>query len=174
MPAFHRLAALAAAIALLAPVTAHALDDDNVAASSKPIALTACNGSEDDTIKPLLCKKQGYDVLATAIDTAFKAALAKAPANVKPLLKRDEVWFDEIILAAGDDGLPDGFADTLRQRAASLGDIASGFGRAGYSGHWANALGQLDLTPADGGAYRLVIETATAYGSDDRSNTCKV
>ena len=75
------------------------------------------------------CEKEGYDALVAAIDTAFAATLAKMPANIKPLLRRDEVWFDEIILAAGDDGLPEDFADTLRQRAAVLTDIAGGFGR---------------------------------------------
>ena len=170
-----RLAALAAAISLLAPVASNAMDDTIAASSNHPTALKACDNSEDDTLKPEACKPAGYDRLVAAIDTAFTATLARTPANIRPLLRRDEVWFDEIILSAGEDGLPEDFADTLRQRAATLADIANGFGRPGYSGHWANALGKLDVTAADGGGYRLAIETRTAYGADDdRRRACKV
>jgi uncharacterized protein YecT (DUF1311 family) len=175
MSASVRLAALAAAMSLLVPVTTHAMDDTIAASSSHPSALKACNGSKDDTLKPAPCKKAGYDTLVAAIDQAFAATAAKAPASIRPLLKRDEAWFDEIILAAGGDGVPGDFSDTLRQRAATLTEIASGFGRPGYSGRWVNALGKLDVTAADAGGYRLAIETLTAYGADDdRRRTCKV
>jgi hypothetical protein len=179
MPAIQRPAALAAAkflfvMSLLAPVTASATDGFTAASSSQPIALKACNGGEDDTLKPEVCKPAGYDKLVADIDKAFAAALAKTPANIRPLLRRDEVWFDEIILAAGDDSLPEDFADTLRQRATTLADIAGGFGRPGYGGHWVNALGSLDVTAADGGSYRLQIATSTAYGTDERRRECKV
>jgi uncharacterized protein YecT (DUF1311 family) len=179
MPATLRLIALAAAsflfvMSLLMPVSARATNDFIAASSSQPIALKACNGGEDDTLKPEACKPAGYDKLVAAIDKAFAATLAKTPANIRPLLRRDEVWFDEIILAAGEDGLPEDFSDTLRQRATTLAAIAAGFGRPGYSGHWVNALGRLDVAAADGGSYRLEIATSTAYGADDRRRECKV
>lgn len=174
MPAFRRFAALAAAMSLLAPVNARAMDDAIAAGSRHPTALKACKGSEDDTLTPALCNKAGYDRLVAAIDTTFTATLAKTPANIRPLLRRDEVWFDEMILAAGEDGLPDDFADTLRRRATTLADIGNGFGRAGYAGHWVNALGKLDVTAADGGGYRLAVEILAVYGADDRRRECKV
>ena len=174
MSASRYLAALAAAMSLLVPVTGHAMDDTIAASSSHPIALKACNNSDDDTLKTEVCKKAGYDKLVAAINQAFTATLAKTPANIMPLLRRDEAWFDEIILAAGEDGLPADFADTLRQRATTLADISNGFGRPGYLGHWVNALGKLNITAANGG-YRLAIETSTAYGSDDdRRRACSV
>jgi uncharacterized protein YecT (DUF1311 family) len=174
MSASVRLAALLAAMSLPVPATTHAMDDTIAASSSHPIALRICRGGADDTLSPAACQKAGYDVLVTAIDTAFTSALSRTPANIRPLLRRDEVWFDEIILAAGEDGLPEDFADTLRQRTATLADIGSGFGRTGYAGHWVNALGKLDVTAMDGG-YRLAIETSTAYGADDdRRRACTV
>jgi hypothetical protein len=36
----------------------------------------------------------------------LQAALAKAPANVRPLLKRDQYWFAEILANAIQDGVP--------------------------------------------------------------------
>src|SRR6201996_6483595 len=173
MSASHYLAALAAAVLLLAPIAGHATDDTIAASSSHPVALKACNNSDDDTLKSETCKPAGYDKLVAAINQAFAATLAKTPANIKPLLRRDEVWFDEIILAAGEDGLPDDFADTLRQRATTIADIGNGFGRPGYLGHWVNALGKLDVTATDGG-YRVAIETLTVYGADDRRKYCEV
>jgi uncharacterized protein YecT (DUF1311 family) len=175
MPASVRLAALAAAISLLVPAAAHAMDDYVAASSSAPTQIKLCNGSDDDPIKPAPCKKEGYDMLVAAIDKAFAAALSQTPANIRPLLKRDEAWFDEIILAAGEDGVPGGFSETLRQRAATLTEIASGFGRPGYNGRWVNTFGRLEVTPADDGTYRLAIETLTAYGADDdRRSACNV
>ena len=175
MPAFHRFAALAAAVSLLAPVIARATDDYLLASSSQPTALKLCRGGADDTLDPAACQKAGYDVLVTAIDTAFTSLLNRTPANVRPLVKRDEFWFDEIILSAGADGLPEDFADTLRQRATTLADIAAGFGRPGYLGHWVNVTGKLDVTAVDAGGYRLAIETRTTYGADvDRRRECKV
>jgi uncharacterized protein YecT (DUF1311 family) len=174
MPAFHRFAALAAATSLLVPVAVRAMDDTITASSSHATALKACKGSEDDTLTPTVCDKAGYDKLVATIDAAFTATLARTPANIRPLLRRDEVWFDEMILAAGEDGLPDDFADTLRQRVATLADIGNGFGRPGYLGHWVNTLGKLDVTAADGGGYRLAVETLTVYGADDRRRECKV
>jgi uncharacterized protein YecT (DUF1311 family) len=173
MPAFHRFAAFAAAMSMLVPFTARATDDTIAASSSHPIALKLCRGGADDALSPDACRKAGYDTLVAAIDTAFAAALNRTPANIKPLLKRDEAWFGEIILAAAEDGLPQDFADTLRQRAAALTDIANGFGRPGFTGHWINALGKLDVT-ADGDGYRLAIETLTVYGADDRTRICNV
>ena len=51
----------------------------------------------------------------------------------------------------------------------------TGFGRPGVSGKWVDAFGTVTVTPADGGAYRLAIETRAVYGSgEDRRRECKV
>jgi hypothetical protein len=91
---------LAVAMALLTPVAADATDDFINASSSAPAAITLCSGGEPLT--PAACKAAGYDKLTGQIDTAFDAARPKAPANVRPLLKRDQVWFNEIIVSAAD------------------------------------------------------------------------
>lgn len=112
------------------------------------------------------------------IDKAFDAALPKLPANVRPLLKRDQAWFNEMIIDAADvladtdeDELKAGFAAALRRRTAALGGLASG--RPGISGNWVNAFGSITLTPTEGGAYHLAADLRGDYGGD-RRRTCKL
>ncbi|WP_271614904.1 lysozyme inhibitor LprI family protein [Bradyrhizobium sp. CCBAU 51627] len=174
MPASFRLALLAAA--LLAPASAQAMDDFLRASSSGPTAMTLCAASSDGgkTEGPSkFCREAGYDKLVAAVDRSFEAALARAPANIRPLFKRDQAWFNEMIGEAADTveqadeaELRDGLADALRRRAATLDDIARGFGRGGLSGAWANALGGVTLTATETGAYRLDAELNSNYGSD--------
>ncbi|PDT85700.1 hypothetical protein CO669_30940 [Bradyrhizobium sp. Y36] len=174
--------ALVTATALFAPITCHAMDDFLRAASSAPTAITLCgeangNGS---AIKPAICQERGYDKLVAAIDKSFDAALARAPVNIRPLLKRDEAWFNEMISQAADtvqevddDELRDNFAATLRQRQVALDEIAGGFGRSGFSGKWANAFGSLTLSPDANGVRHLTIDMKAYYGSD-RHRQCKL
>jgi uncharacterized protein YecT (DUF1311 family) len=96
-------------------------------------------------------------------------------------LKRDQVWFGEIIVSAADSvpqsddtDAQEAFAATLRQRVATLQAIVAGFGRAGVAGRWENAFGNVVVTPADNGAYRIAIETRTVYGTgSDRRRECQ-
>ncbi|MBR0938649.1 lysozyme inhibitor LprI family protein [Bradyrhizobium jicamae] len=172
MPALSRLAAFAAIGSVLAPVSSQAMDNDLLAWSSAPTAIKLC-GDGDNLIKTADCKKAGYDKMVAQVDKAFGEALAGAPANVKPLLKRDQAWFNEMILQAAS-SLPDrsgdearqGFAETLRVRAAVVGEIAANFGRSGLTGAWTNAFGRIAVTPADGGGYRVAADLDSDYGSD--------
>ncbi|WP_420966100.1 lysozyme inhibitor LprI family protein [Bradyrhizobium sp. B120] len=178
MPCSPRLAAAVAAILVLAPGASAAMDDFLRASSSAPTAISLCGAGGDARIKTADCKKAGTDKLVAQIDKAFDAALPKLPANVKPLLKRDQAWFNEMIIDAAEvladtdeDELKAGFAATLRRRAAALEGIASG--RPGLSGNWVNAFGHLTLTPTEGGAYRLAADLRGDYGGD-RRRTCKL
>jgi len=181
MPISPRLVTLAAVISVLAASAAHAVDDFSSASSSAPMAFKLCGG-EGAPIKTAVCKETGYDKLVDPIDKAMAAAAAKAPANIRPLLKRDQAWFNEIIVNAAESvaeadefDMRDEFGATLRQRAAMLEAVASGFGRPGLSGKWANAFGNIAVTPADNGAYNLAIETRSVYGSgSDRRRECKI
>ncbi len=182
MSVAHRLTALAVALSVLTPVATYAMDDFIVASSSTPTAIKLCGDADDHPIKPAACKQAGYDTLVAGIDKAFDAALAKTPATIRPLLKRDQAWFDEIILSAAE-SVPQsdnaderaGFTETLRQRTTTLEAIGNGFGRPGYAGGWVNAFGALVMTPAEGGAYRVAIETRAVYGSgNDHVRQCKV
>src|SRR6201999_577385 len=145
MPVRHRLAALALASTLLAPVAASATDDNYAAAYSSASTLINLCGGNNPTAADA-CKQAGYDKLATQLDRAVQAALAKAPANVKPLLKRDQGFFYEMIISAAED-MPGSdnddtkseFAEMLRQRLAALEKI--GFARSGVSGKWQYAFG---------------------------------
>ncbi|MFX6201644.1 hypothetical protein ABTF50_19800, partial [Acinetobacter baumannii] len=70
--------------------------------SRGPTALTLCSESNSSRVKPAVCTDKGYDTLVAAINGAFDAALARTPANIRPLLKRDQVWFNEMIPGAVD------------------------------------------------------------------------
>jgi uncharacterized protein YecT (DUF1311 family) len=176
MSASHRLAALVLAVACLASAGADAKDDFARAASSGPTQLELC-GDGDAPLKLAACKQGGFDALPAQIDKAFAAAIAKAPANAKPLLKRDQVWFGEIVLSAADTMPQSGngddrqaFVASLRQRVGTLEAIAAGFGRSGIAGRWVNAFGSLNVTPSQDGAYRIAIETHAVYGADDEQH----
>jgi uncharacterized protein YecT (DUF1311 family) len=179
MSASHRLAALALAVACLAPAAASAMDDFVNAISGGPTLIALCG--DDAPVKSAACKELGLAALPEQIEKAFHATLAKTPVNARPLLTRDQVWFAEIVLN-GAESMPqsndpnerEAFAKSLRQRITTLADIAAGFGRSGIAGRWVNAFGSVDVTPADGAAYRIAIETHAVYGTDDeRHRECQ-
>jgi uncharacterized protein YecT (DUF1311 family) len=167
-----RLAALATAVALLASADASAMDDYLIASSSAPTLLKLCG--KDRVLDAANCKARDFDALAGKMDEALQTALAKAPANVRPLLKRDQAWFDEIVVNAAqsmsnsennDD--KDALVARLQQRTATLGSVGPGFGRPGFAGRWVSAFGNVTVTPAEGGAYRLTIDLRSVYSADD-------
>jgi uncharacterized protein YecT (DUF1311 family) len=164
-----RLVAFAAF--LLLPPAVRGADDYNAAYSLAPSVLNLCSGDANSMMKADACRQGGFDKTAAEIDRAFEAALAKAPANVQPLLKRDLGFFRELISSAAED-MPTSekpeerakFSEMLSQRLAALGRIAEGFGRSGVLGKWENAFGNVTLTPAENGAYRLAIDINAVYG----------
>ncbi|MDI1265161.1 MAG: lysozyme inhibitor LprI family protein, partial [bacterium] len=174
-----RLATLAVALCVLAPA-AYAGDDYTAAASRAPTRIKLCGNADGDRIKAAACADAGYDKLVARIDRAFDAALPKAAANIRPLLKRDQVWFNEMILEAADlvvemddADLRANFAEMLQSRAAALEGNAEGFARAGIAGRWSSAFGSIAATPAEGDAYRLAVNVRVNYGSD-RHAECSV
>jgi hypothetical protein len=118
MPARFRLALLAASLAL-ASSTAHAIDDFARASSRGPTAIVLCDDDDSSRIKTAACKEAGYDKLVAAIDKAFDAALAGSPVNVRPLLKRDQAWFNEVIGEAAD-SVPQSDDDETRESFAAI------------------------------------------------------
>ena len=173
MSASHRLAAFAVALSALMPVTVHTMDDFIVPSSSAPTAIKLCGEADGDKIRNAACKESGYDKQVAQIDKAFDTALAKTPATIKSLLKRDQAWFNEMILEAADlvvemndADMRAGFAETLRARLTALQGIADGFGRPGFGGRWASAFGSVAVTPAEDGAYRLAASIKVNYGTD--------
>ena len=181
MPVSRRLATLAIALFVLVPASANALDNHLRAPSSGPTALSLC-GKDDPLASSDACKQTDYDALSAKIEKALQAALTKAPANIRPLLKRDQAWFNEIALSAAepihefdDDEIKEAFVETLRQRVTTLEAIADGFGRAGLAGKWVNTFGSVVVTPMDGGAYRLTFDTRAVYGlGGEGRRSCKV
>jgi uncharacterized protein YecT (DUF1311 family) len=175
MSALRRWAAFAVAATFLIPVAADAFDIDysNAPFSSAPTPLDLC-GSANSLIKPEACKSGDHEKLAAQIEQALQTALARAPATVRPLLKRDQAFFAEMIGAAAEDmpqsENPDDrktFSQMLQRRVSVLQDIANGFGRSGVLGKWADAFGNIAVTPADDGAYRLAIDIDAVYGADN-------
>jgi hypothetical protein len=159
-----RLATLAVALSALVPASANAMDEYLRASSSKSAPIKLCGETDADRIKTALCKEQGYDKLVAQIDEAFDAVLPKAPANIRPLLKRDQAWFNEMILEAADlvvemddADIRTGFSETLQSRVTALESMADGIGRTGFTGRWASAFGGIVVTPAEADAYRLAV-----------------
>ena len=173
-----RLATLAVALSALAPASASAMRILRPS-SSKPMPIKLCGETDADRIKTASARS-GYDKLVAQIDKAFDAVLPKTPANVRPLLKRDQAWFNEMILEAADlvvemdDGdIRAGFAETLQSRAAALESMTDGIGRTGFTGRWTNAFGGIVVTPVEADAYRLADDNRVNYGSD-RHAACTV
>ena len=134
MSVLRHLAAIAVAATFLIPVAADAFDIDysNAPFSSAPTPLDLC-GSANSLIKPEACKNGDYEKPAAQIEQALQTALARAPANVRPLLKRDQAFFAEMIGAAAEDmpqsENPDDrktFSEMLQRRLSVLQDIAGG------------------------------------------------
>jgi uncharacterized protein YecT (DUF1311 family) len=180
MPAAHRLAALTLAIAFLAPVAAAAADSDGTQALSRGATELGLCGEDGGPAMAAPCKQFKLDALASQIEKTLQLALTKASVTARPLLKRDQVWFDEMIInaaetmAEGNDAeAREAFVEMLRQRVTTLEGIAQGFGRAGVAGRWVNAFGALEVTAAEAGAYRLTIDMDSVYGADDELHrTC--
>ena len=180
MPAFRYLANLTVIIACLSPLPASALDEYVRAYSQQPTELELC-GKDSELKSSGACKKTDYGALTRKIEQSLQAALSKTPANARPLLKRDQTWFNEMVLSAAevlpqadDDGeATNAFLDRLRQRAVMLDGMAQGFGRAGVVGRWVNAFGNVTVTAADG-SYRLAIDLNAVYGiGSERRMDCR-
>jgi uncharacterized protein YecT (DUF1311 family) len=175
----YRLAALAVATAILVPASASAAIDEFLRASSSgPTELALCK-ADGELATSGECKKTNFTALTKRIEKSLQAALAKTPANIRPLLKRDQAWFNEMMLSAVetvpevDDEQKEAFVEKLRRRAATLETIALGFGRPGVAGRWINTFGSVTVTPS-GGGYRIAIDTSAAYGAgSDRRRECK-
>ena len=165
------------------PFSCSRVADDGTGAYSKAApTLGLCDGA-NAAISPTVCKENGYDKMSTELDRALAAALARAPANVQPLLKRDQSFFGELVAVAGEE-MPQSqndedrkrFSEILSQRLAALAQITDGFGRSGVLGKWEDVLGRVTVTPADGGAYRLAIDINAVYGpadSEERQWRCQ-
>lgn len=175
MQPLYRVAALALVTAFLGSGAVLADDDDNAPFSSAPTLMPLCGDGRDSA--PLLtgfCNANGYAVLTARLDEAIRAAAPKAPANVRPLLKRDQAFFNEMAtmearetFASDQNGLRRSFEDVLRNRIATLREVGDGFGRSGIGGKWTDAFGRVTVTPVDDDAYRFEADMSSIYGLDD-------
>jgi uncharacterized protein YecT (DUF1311 family) len=152
---------------MLAASAAHA-DDYTLAESKKPTAIAFCHGGQG-TVLPKDC--DALISLAGEIDGALRPALAKVGPLAAPLLKRDQVWFRDMIEALSETALSEDFAPdgrdqveaALQERRKMLDDVAASAGRAGITGRWSNAFGTIEITEAGGGAVHVSVETSSAY-----------
>jgi uncharacterized protein YecT (DUF1311 family) len=174
----RHFAALAIA-AFLAPASARAMDEFLRASSAAPTELKLCQ-PDGELASSGACKQTDFDALTKKIEKSLLAALAKTPANIRPLLKRDQAWFNEVVLNAADslqyrdDEQKEGFVERLHRRATTLDHIAAGFGRTGYAGRWVNTFGSVTVTPIRGG-YRLAIDNSVVYGAgNEPRRECKL
>jgi len=180
MTSLPRLAVLAALATSIMPASASALEDYLRASSVGPTELRLC-GKDSELASSGACRKTDYNALTRSIEKSLQAALAKTPANMRPLLKRDQVWFNEIAQSAAevlpqaeDDEPREAFVEMLRRRAGVLDGIAQGFGRGDIVGRWVNTFGSITVT-LDDGAYRLAIDLSAVYGlGSERRRECKL
>ena len=181
MPCFRPAAALALALlpACMGSAARASSDSSDLAFSGAAALIDLCG--PNSVLTPDACKRGGTDKLVTELDRALQAALIKAPANIKPLLKRDQAWFGEMVASAAEQ-MPDSenpadreaFTKMLRDRVATLGQIQFGFGRAGLIGTWQDAFGSVTVTAAENGAYRVAIATDAIYGTEEQRRwTCQ-
>ena len=83
-------------------------------------------------IPPNCCTRACRDCIAlNRIEKSLQAALSKTPARIKPLLKRDQAWFNAMMLAAsetvfddGDDEQKQAFVEWLRPNTRSTPRVA--------------------------------------------------
>ena len=147
------------------------MDDFVRASSSGPTLLRLCG--KDGPASEATCKAQPYDALAGRMEEALKAALAKAPATTRPLLKRDQAWFNEMLANIAQLMPPDNPDATLialiKQRTETLAGLAPGFGRSGVAGRWLDAFGSVTVTPAANGAYSVSIDTQSDYRAGEET-----
>ena len=164
-----------ALLLVLAAHTARADDDFTLAESKKPTALEFCRTHSE---VPAAIDCDALNKLAGGIEASLKAALAKVGPLAAPLLRRDQVWFREIVERFSETALSESFAADgqdqveamLRARRKLLEEIAASAGRPGITGRWANAFGTIEIAEAADGAARVSVETSSAYtiGEDER------
>jgi hypothetical protein len=180
MSVLRRLAVLTLT-AVLATTAVAAADDDSGAYSGAPTAIELCGG-DDPMAGSDGCTDGSFAKFSTDLDHGLQAALVKAPANVRPLLKRDQYWFAEMLANAIQDGVPrsktqadrEAFTQMLQRRLTTLAQIAQGFGRPGLAGTWEDAFGSVAVTPAENGFYRLAIDTDSGVtGSGESRFRCR-
>ncbi len=174
----------------LAPRPAAADEEWLKASSLRLTPLVPCEAGKA-AAETKACISGELNVFAKRASAALDAALARAEPATRPLLKRDQMWFQEIFdefngqdvddtaTGADDDTLEPGERPITRQevlsrRVEALDAIAKGLGRSGHAGRWQNTFGTVTVSPADSGALRVSIETCTTYGiGSDRRFTCK-
>jgi len=155
-------------ILTLIPLSADANDAFRRAKSLEPTPLRLCG--VDEPLEQLPgCKNGAINDLVRRADGAFQKVLATAGPTATVLLKRDQVWFRELIensVHFGGD-IPDDdsdavdtqernvFAEMLRERIATLEGIR--VAPPGMPGRWENVFATIDVAAAGGGAYRLVL-----------------
>lgn len=187
----HDLPMLAAAAIVVFAAAPACADDAWLKASSQRLTPLAPCEAGKAAVKTKACTSGELDALAKRAKAALEVALARAEPATRPLLKRDQAWFQEIFdefdgqdmddaaTGAEDDTLEPGERpvsrqDILSRRVEALGRIAEGLGRSGFGGSWQSTFGTVTMTPAGGGAMKVAIETLTTYGiGSDRRFTCR-
>ncbi len=170
-----RVAALTLVTAFLGSGAVLADDDDNAPLSSAPTLMPLCgDGTDSAPLGTGFCKASGYDAVTAQLDEAIRAAASKAAANVRPLLKRDQAFFNEMavmeareIFESDQSGMRKPFDEMLRHRIATLREIGDGFGRSGIQGKWVDAFGSVTVASTDDGAHRFEADMSSIYGLDD-------
>lgn len=152
----------------------HALarDDENRSVSSRPTLITLCK-RDDRAGKWPECKSGALDQQAREIEDRLRAVLARMPPLAALLLKRDAVWFREMLEIfteeAGGDGAGnrEHVTERMKSRLDDLDAMLASAGRKSLAGRWANAFGEVQVSVGADGAYSVEASTSADYGTSD-------
>jgi uncharacterized protein YecT (DUF1311 family) len=128
-----------------------------------------------------VCADRELVDLGKAVEARFRALVAQADPLMALLLRRDQVWFTEVLGGGGAakfEGQKDPerlrLKDTLARRLATLNAIKPRAIAAGPAGAWANALASVAVSEAAGGMLRVSLTAKLAYVERDDTLTCSV
>ena len=122
------------------------------------------------------CKSGLLDKLAQRADSVLQEMLGRVAPLVAPLLKRDQVWFNEMTEAfvENSDGDHSQVVERIEARIAALETMTASPPNPGVTGCWVNAFGLVELTPAGDGRYNVVAATRGDYGADiEKRRACR-
>ena len=129
----------------------------------------ACGDTGAATPTPI-CADRELVGLGKAVDARLKSVLAQADSLTALLLRRDQAWFEDILLgedtprfAGQDNPERQRLKHVLEQRLATLGAIKPRAIAATPAGSWANALAAVTATEAGGEALAVTFTARLVY-----------
>jgi uncharacterized protein len=146
-----------------------------------PRAQAAVFGCSGSSVDPPECADRELLGLDKAVDARFDAVVAKADPLTALLLRRDQIWFAEIVTRGftrkferADDPMRLRLKDTLSRRLETLNAINPRALAAGPAGTWGNTLATVTVRAAGADALQVTLTAKLAYEERSDTLTCDV